>query len=333
MQNEILKRDFERISAADYISWEDLRGKRVFVTGATGLIGGLFAQTLVYVSEKKGLDIRVVALVRDKVRAMALLPFEIELVEGDMLKPMKIGGPVDFILHAACPTASKFFVEHPNETRCIIVEGTRHVLELAKAKGARMVYLSSMEVYGACDREAVSEGDLGWLDPNLPRNSYPLGKREAEALCKSAADAGVDVVVARPVQTFGAGVSQTENRVFAQFARAAMSGGDIVMKTEGRKAHCYCYTSDCVSGILAILLKGLRGEVYNISNEESFCTIREMAEVLVGAGRVRIELDPGNYPPDTRMCIKSDKLRGLGWRPEVGLPEMYERLMKWMEVS
>ena len=122
-QQELLECDFERIASASCVPWEMLRGKRVFVTGATGLIGGLFAKTLVYVSEKKGLDIRVVALVRDKVRATALLPSEIELVEGDVLKPMKVDGPVDFILHAACPTASKFFVDHPDETRRIIVKG------------------------------------------------------------------------------------------------------------------------------------------------------------------------------------------------------------------
>lgn len=333
MKNEILERDFARIASADCIPWVNLRGKRVFVTGATGLIGGLFAKALVYASEQGGLNVRVVALVRDRTRASVLLPSEIELVEGDVLKPMAVDGSVDFILHAACPTASKFFVDHPDETRRTIVEGTRHALELAKAKCARMVYLSSMEVYGACDREEVSEDDLGWLDPDLPRNSYPLGKREAEALCLSAAGSGTDVVVARPVQTFGAGIAPNENRVFAQFARAVMAGGDIVMKTEGKKAHCYCYTSDCLSGILTLMMKGRCGETYNISNEATFCTIREMAEMLVGAGRVRIELDPGNYPPDTRMCIKSDKLRGLGWRPEVGLSEMYERLMKWMEAS
>lgn len=332
-RQELLERDFAQVVAADCVPWDVLRGRRVFVTGATGLIGGLFARALVYASEQKGLNVRVVALVRDKAKASALLPPEVELVAGDVLKPMAVDGSVDFILHAACPTASRFFVEHPDETRATIVEGTRHVLELAKAKGARMVYLSSMEVYGACDRETVSEDDLGWLDPNLPRNSYPFGKREAEALCKSAAESGVDVVVARPVQTFGAGISAMENRVFAQFARAAMSGDDIVMKTEGKKAHCYCYTSDCLSGILTVLLKGTRGEVYNVSNEETFCTIREMAGMLVGGDRVRVELDPGNYPPDTRMCIRADKLRGLGWRPKVGLPEMYERLMKWMRTD
>lgn len=331
MQNEILERDFGQVAAADCIPWDALRGKRIFVTGATGLIGGLFARTLVYVSERKELNVRVVALVRDRTRAAALLPSEIELIEGDVLKPLAVDGPVDFILHAACPTASRFFVEHPDETRRTIVEGTRHALELAKAKGARIVYLSSMEVYGACEREMVSEGDLGWLDPELPRNSYPIGKREAEALCMIRAEE-VDVVVARPVQTFGAGISPKENRVFAQFARAALTGGEIVMKTEGGKAHCYCYTSDCIAGILTVMLKGVRGGVYNISNEATFCTIREMAEMLVGKSRVRIELDPGAYPPSTRMRVRADKLCELGWHPEFGLQEMYDRLIKWLEI-
>lgn len=294
--------------------------KRVLVTGATGLVGRAVARELV----KRGY--RVVALVRDLNKAASLLPREVELVQGDVMEKPVIEGKIDAIIHAACPTASKFFVEHPEETRQTIVEGTRQMLDLAKEKCARLVYISSMEVFGASEKEDVAEDDLGYLDPNLPRNSYPLGKREAEALCCAYAQAGGDVVVARPVQTFGVGVQKTDNRVFMQFLRAKLSGEDIVLKTTGTKAHCYCETSDCIDGILTILEKGVSGEVYNISNEETFCTIREMAEMLVGTDRVRIELDPSAYPPSTRMRIKSDKLRALGWVPRYNLKEMYERL-------
>ena len=328
----VLEEDIYKLSSGEVIPWELLRNRRILVTGATGLIGSLIVRALAQASELRSLNLRISALVRSRSKGQLVLPAGTELIEGDIEHPLLLDGGVDYIVHAACPTASEYFVSHPAETRRAIVEGTSNVIVLAEGKRARMVYLSSMEVYGKCETEEVDEASLGWLDAVSPRNSYPIGKRVAEQLCKDAAMRGVDVSVARPVQTFGAGISPSENRVFAQFARAVIDGADIELKTDGTKAHCFCYTTDCVAGILCVLLKGEKGEVYNISNENTFCTIREMAEGLVGKDRVRIKLSPGIYPPSTRMRVSSKKLRKLGWKPTVDLEEMYARLIRWMRL-
>ena len=144
------------------------------------------------------------------------------------------------------------------------------------------------------------------------------------------------VKTARLAQTFGAGISKNENRVFAQFAHSIMDGTDIVLHTDGSKAHCYCYTSDAVLGLLTVLLRGKSGEAYNISNEDTFGTIREMAEMLVqnypqSGSRLIFDIPEDvnafGYAPTSRMLVHSGKLRELGWKPEVGLAEMFERLM------
>ncbi|MCD7842099.1 MAG: NAD-dependent epimerase/dehydratase family protein, partial [Lachnospiraceae bacterium] len=197
-------------------------------------------------------------------------------------------------------------------------------------------------VAGASQTAAIMrENTYGDIDPLKVRSSYSEGKRMAEGLCAAYAhEYGVPVKMARLAQTFGAGIPKTENRVFAQFARSILSGEDIVLHTDGGKAHCYCYTTDAVLGLLTVLLRGENGQAYNISNEETYSTIRGMAQMLIrnhplSGSRLVFDIpedaDQYGYAPTSRMLICSEKLRKLGWKAEVGLPEMFERLMGSMQ--
>ncbi len=346
-EDTVLQEDLERIAASDQIDWESLRGSRILVTGATGLIGSTLARALVCASEERNLGLKVAALVRNpqkgKTMLGACLEDGLELIIGDVCKTLSVEGPVDYIIHGASITTSKDFVDRPVETIRTALEGAENVLELAREKEIRsMVYLSSMEIYGVTDsaHEEVYESDYGYIDPLQVRSSYSEGKRMVEGLCAAYADEyRVPVKMARLAQTFGAGIPKSENRVYAQFARSIMKDEDIVLHTDGSKAHCYCYTADTVLGILTILLRGESGEAYNVSNEATFGTIREMAEMLIArhpesGSKLVFDIPEDEkeygYAPTSRMLIKSDKLRALGWQPQVDLPEMFERLMASM---
>ena len=71
-----------------------------------------------------------------------------------------------------------------------------------------------------------------------------------------------------------------ENRVFAQFARSAMKGSDIVLHTEGKSEGNYCYTADAVRALLTILVKGENMQAYNVVNEKSHITIADMEKFV-----------------------------------------------------
>ena len=346
-EDPFLRKDLEEIAASEEIPWEIFRGKTVLITGATGLIGGQLAQALVLAGEIRGLGLKVLAVVRNEKKAQAALgpcrTHGLEFVFGDIRNPLKISEPVDYIFHAAGVTTSKDFVEHPVETILTTLKGTENMLNLAREKQVRsMVYLSSMEAYGVVDPEhyIVRETDYGYIDPLQVRSSYSESKRMAEGLCGAYAhEYKVPVKTARLAQTFGAGIPENENRVFAQFARSILTHQDIVLHTDGSKAHCYCYTADAVKGLLTVLLKGTDGEAYNLSNEATFCTIREMAEMLVAkypeSGSHLIfdipeDANQYGYAPTSRMLINSEKARALGWTPQVGLDEMFVRLMGTM---
>lgn len=265
--------------------------------------------------------------------ASAINFIECDLVE--YLNGLTTNDYFQYIIHCASPTAGKFMTEHPVETYELAYDTTRALLKHAQRIDARgMVYVSSLEYYGQnFDDAIITEDKQGYVDNTDPRSSYPLGKRAAEYLCAAyAKEFGVKAKVARLTQTFGAGVSANDNRVFAQFARSVIKGEDIVLHTTGESAKPYCYTTDCISAILYILLKGEKGEAYNVANQGTYISIKDMAAFLRENFNpeidVRFEPHPEmGYAPVTKLHLSSEKLMALGWRPQYDLKEMFYRLI------
>gem|GEM_PF-197057 len=272
----------------------------------------------------------------------------------------------DYIFHCVAVTTSRTMVERPVETIEAALTGTKRMLELARSSRAKgFVYISSMEVYGdmsvyapaasdtaAKDRagyseaaaedrigysEAAAEDRIGYIDPLKVRSNYPESKRMCENMCVAySSEYGVPVKIARLSQTFGAGILPWENRVFAQFARSAVLGSDIVLHTKGLSEGNYCYTADCMRGLMTILLKGEPGQAYNVVNEETHTTIRDMAQLVaknIAGGNIKVVFDiPESnlygYAADTRLRLDGAKLRSLGWTPATSLEDAYRRMIE-----
>lgn len=328
---------------------ELLDGKTVFVTGATGLIGSQICKTLLQADLDEGLNVTVAAFCRNPEKAAQVFAGysndpHFVLAKGDLTADIQYDGPVDYIVHGASPTGSKYFVDHPVETIQTAVYGTDRLLRFARDKQVSgMVYLSSLEVYGVPDgkTETISEKDFGYLDPLSVRSSYSEGKRMVECLCASyASEFEIPVKVVRLSQTFGAGVQYKDGRVFAEFARSVIEHKDIVLHTEGTTVRSYCYTRDAVCAILTVLLKGTPGEAYNVTNMKTACSIRQMADMAAAldpaAGiKVRIEI-PENlasfgYNPQMIIRLDNTRLCSLGWKPTVDLEEMFRRTIRSMK--
>ena len=105
---------------------------------------------------------------------------------------------------------------------------------------------------------------------------------------------------------------------------------------DGSQTRTYCYISDAIVGFLAVLVKGVNGEPYNIGNPKPELSVNELASLMVGSIKTKstiITTDyPDSYPADEpmRRCPDITKAkRQLGYHPEVDLAEGVKRFIEW----
>ena len=296
---------------------------------------------LVYINLKRDIPLKIFALVRDETKARARFAeilvegAPLQFVLGDLEHIPVVDEKVDYIIHGGSPTASRYFAEHPVETIRMNLAGATALLEMAREKQVEsFLFFSSMAVYGSLHREEkVDEDHESFVNTMNPRSSYPEAKRMIEAMCASyAAQYNVPAKVIRLTQTFGAGVRKEDKRVYAQFMRSAMAGEDIVLLTQGGTRRSYLYTADAVTAILTVLLKGKNGEAYNAANEDTYCSIKEMAELVARMKEVNVVVKASKesdklYPAELFMNLSTQRLRKLEWESKLSIQEMFMKMM------
>lgn len=310
----------------------ELKGRSFFITGATGFLGSALTYALLAVNELYGSDIRITCCARSEDKTKAMFGTAVDFVKCDLAEGFKGDICADYAAHFASPTSSKYFVEHPAET---LLGSINFCADLAQAAARAdvkgLIYLSSLEVYGTDGGERkLGEDSEEILRPLNVRNSYPLAKIACEELLNMYHKTrGLPVRIARLTQTFGEGIGYDDGRVFAQFARAAAEGRDIVLRSYGRTKRCYCDVADAVSALLYILLRGRDGQAYNVAGDGTYVSINELAALFAAesAGRTDIVYDIGDaqgegYLPENMTFLKNDKLKELGWRPQRDIERM-----------
>lgn len=345
--NDTLYADFATI---DQKLISILSGKTLVVSGATGFLGSLLARLVIWANDELGLNTRLILCVRDTAKLDIVMPGaiarrDVAITELDFLRPCEtVCAEFDYLVHTAAVTTSRVMVDQPADVLKVSINGTIWALDSVRAHvGSKALLLSSMEACGSFDEPTnVFEGTMGAIDMGSVRSCYPEGKRVAELMCLAyASQYGIDVVTGRLAQTFGAGILPSEGRVFKQFASSAIKNQSIVLHTDGMSEGNYVYSTDALSAILLLLANGVAGETYNIANETCHTTIRGMAEMVAdrfGGGDCNVivegqESSKFGYAAPTRMTLRSDKLRALGWEPKTGLEEAYRRLIQYLNAT
>ena len=306
------------------LPWDKLSNCNILVTGATGLIGNCFVETLMERSQR---DYSVYAMGRNTQRMNILFnkymnTDSFHTIIGDVTEPLSLDCPFHYIIHAASGAAPIEFAQHPVEVMMANISGVRNLIEYGiRHEMKRLLYISSGEIYGEGDGRVFTEEYSGYVDCLNPRSCYPSSKRAAETLCVSyAAEYNLDVVIARPCHVYGPYYTEGDNRVYAQFIRNVLQGEDIIMKSTGCQFRSWCYVVDCVSALLHILLKGENCQAYNIADISSNISIKELAEMIAGIEGKRVEtVLPDNdekrgFNVVTRSIISTKKIEFLGWR-------------------
>ena len=305
-----------------------LSGKSVLITGASGMICSTVVELLFALNNDDHAGIRIYLAGRDREKIVHRFhPFmegkDYEFVHYDSECGLQQQLDVDYIIHGASPADPSSFAKYPVETMLSNILGMKSLLDFAKqSKRPRLLFISSSEVYGRQpEKRPFIETDYGYVDVLNPRACYPSSKRAAETLCAAyKQEYGIDFVVVRPGHIYGPSITDLDSRASAQFTRKANAGEDIIMKSAGMQLRSYCYTLDCASAILTVLLKGVNGEAYNVSNPQSIITIRELAECMAKTAGVDVvyeqpsDVEQKSYNMMDNSSLDSTKLESMGWK-------------------
>ena len=311
-----------------------IKNSTIMITGATGTVGFAVAEFLAYCNDNYDAGIKLVCPVRNPARLAVGLRErrDVNAVKYDLAADVDFDFEVDYVIHCAGPTRSKFMVENPVDTIDAIYGGTKKLLEYFKYKGKKgFLYVSSVEVYGEnfdADK-SFTEDTLGAVDQLNVRSSYPEAKRLAETLCTAySSQYNLPVKIARLTQIIGAG--QDDNRLIAYLCDCAKNKNQIVLKSDGKATKAYCPIDDCVSALICILVNG-ENTAYNVANKDMEYSVRELAEFVadkyIGKKVVIENQESAIYPKSSYLVMDSAKLCDLGWTPVIGLREAFDSLI------
>lgn len=334
------------------LGWNQLKNTKILITGAYGMLASYLVYFFVFLNEVHDYQIDIWVIVRNKDTLRKRFEKYVDrkyfhCIIGELDEAIELEEKMDYIIHAASLASPQYYNTIPVEVILPNVIGTYHLLEYAKrCEVKNFLYFSSSEIYGKQDENInrnYGEMVLGTLDPADLRNCYAEAKRMGENMCVAyASEYGVNTNAVRIFHTFGPTMDvRKDERAFAEFTANVIDYKNIQMKSDGTAKRPFCYIADAVYGFLLIMLKGERGEVYNLSNESNYISIRELAEVLVDIfperklSVVREERNKNSQyvakKDENQVTGDSGKLRKLGWNPEITVGEGFRRTIQAIE--
>ena len=289
-QHPLYQKDLNNILALPGI--EGLKGRSILITGSTGLIGVCMIDALMAYNQQ-GANINIYAVGRSKEKAFLRLGEYYDdtlfhFIEQDVRNPLPEDINPDWILPLASNTHPLAYSRYPIETIEINVKGAENALKKASASGTKILYPSTVEVYGNARGEDVfTEDYTGQLNLSTARSCYTESKRVSEALCQSyIAEKGVDVKIVRLSRVFGPTMLMSDTKASSQFIIKALQGEDIVLKSKGEQFFSYTYVADAVAAMLYVMVHGETGIAYNIANDKCNVHLKEFAaECATWAGK------------------------------------------------
>ena len=304
--------------------------RNVLVTGGAGFIGSHLVDELLA-------DPEVAVTVLDRLSAggsRANLEQHdgedrLTFVLGDVQDPAAVDPLVaeaDRVVHAAAQSHVDRSIDDPADFLRTNVMGTQVILDAVRAHGTRMLMVSTDEVYGPGDPGGgVFEEDHAMR----PRSPYAASKAAADLLCQAyAATYGAPVTVVRGTNAYG---PRQIERVVPTYALNALEGTPVPVYGEGSQRREFLHVHDWVRGALAVLERGEPGVIYNIGagHELSNLELARRICALAGAPPDLITFVADRPAHDFRYGVGSDRLRSLGWAPEVSFDEGLERTVEW----
>ena len=295
--------------------------RRVLVTGGSGFIGS-------HVVDKLG-DAGIEPRIYDRRHSPHHPTDEVETVIGDLLDHDELCRAMEdceAVVHLAAYADVGIVAEQPVDAEETNARGTLAVLEAARATQTRVIYGSTIWVYGdSGDGLITEEAPLG-----LPGHLYTASKLAGEMYCSSYAELyDVPCTILR----FGIpyGPRARPSAVIPIFVSKALEGEPLTIAGDGQQTRRFVYVEDLAEGVVAALAHGERDRVYNLAGDETV-TIRELADVVSDlVDDTEIVHVPGRNGDFGGAVISNERAaEELGWRASTPLREGVRRYLTWL---
>ena len=298
---------------------------KILVTGGDGFIG----HTLVKHLLNDGNEVVVVDTKPIKYKHENLT-FVKKSVEEDLRFHMQ---GCDTIYHLAALLGVDTSDKSPLNTLKVNIDGTVNVFKNALDAGVKkVVYSSSSEVYGEAREIPLKEDS-----PKAPVSVYGVSKLTAEMYAQGfVKEHGMDISPVRFFNVYGPG--QGFDWVVPIFIKKVLNNEEPIVFGDGSQVRCFTFITDIVNGMGFVRKKGKFGEAYNIANDKPL-TMKELAELIIKISGKDLKPKIVGFSTDTRSREREimeripsiEKLKALGWKPEVDSEEGLKTTYKWYE--
>ena len=326
--------------------WEELRGRRLFITGGTGFIGSWLLESLLWANDRFGLGVEATVLTRTPEAFRRRAPHladqpAVTLHAGDVKSFAFPAGEFPYLIHAATESSTIRQDKTPLRMIATIVDGTRRVLDFAANCGTRkLLFLSSGAVYGplSAGSGGVSEDYGGGPNLSVPASAYGEGKRLGELLCAAASEQyGFETKIARCFAFMGPYLPLDGHFAVGNFILDVLQQRSIRIHGDGSAVRSYLYASDLSVWLWTVLFRGKSCTPYNVGSEETI-SIRALAEAVSKVvdppmtievnGRRREGTTVDYYAPSTARARTE-----LGLRQHISLEDAIRGTLKWCALA
>jgi nucleoside-diphosphate-sugar epimerase len=308
---------------------EEFRDKKIFITGGTGFFGIWILETLAWANSKLNLNIEAVILTRNiknfKKKAPHIVSSKsFSFIEGNVKNFKFPKQKFNYIIHAATDSIIKYDKINSISAFDDIVEGTRHVLDLAvSCKASNILNVSSGAVYGKqpYNLSHVPEDYMGAPDLTSLNSVYAEGKRTAEILCALYSNKyNLSIKIARCFAFVGPYLPLDKHFAIGNFILNLIENKPIIIKGDGTPVRSYLYVSDLIIWLFTILVKGKNCYPYNVGSEEEV-SIEKLARIIAKFAKIPLEIEIqtrkskhniiDRYVPSTQRAQEELKLKQM----------------------
>ncbi|MBI2453320.1 SDR family oxidoreductase [Candidatus Peregrinibacteria bacterium] len=306
---------------------------RVLVSGGAGFIGSHLCEALL----AKGDDVICVdnflTGTHENIETFLKHP-SFTLIEHDITHPFIIDGTLDEVYNLACPASPVDYQNLPLETLFASALGTRNMLDVALSHKSIFLHTSTSEIYGDPLVHPQEESYFGNVNCIGPRSCYDEGKRFAESLVTNYANKyGLSVKIVRVFNTYGPKMRKRDGRVIPNFITQAIASFPLTIYGDGYQTRSFCYVSDMISGILAMMETSNFSGPVNLGNPEEV-SIKELSKNIIELCNSNSELvykpylenDPKVRRPDITLAR-----RHLHFEPIVSLKDGLQKTINWFK--